>query len=378
MVITFIPPSPYIERWIKMKSQKTVKAQLLPSGRFRTQVVYGKNENGKNLTKSFTADTAWEAIKLAEDFKRLHIDITPTKITVREAVSEYIESKRNVIAPTTLYGYEVAAKNRLQAIYGYNITDIKTIDVQRAINIDAERGLGYKSIKTGYDLIRSAALLFDVELPSIRKLKLPPKTVKEELPDLDKILKVIIGSSVELPCLLSVWCGGMRISEVRGLQFGDIYEDENGRYIKVRRTRVCINGHDTIQNRNKTELSTRDVPIPDYIYNLIQQIPHVSDEEFIVNENYGALKRRYDRLLKKHGLKMTFHDLRAQFATTMNGLGVQKEILEKLGGWANSKVLDAVYIRTPKQRVRDSLKIFDNYMYGVIRDTRTEKNDSIA
>ena len=165
---------------------------------------------------------------------------------------------------------------------------------------------------------------------------------------------------------------------MRGLQFGDIYEDENGRYIKVRRTRVCINGHDTIQNRNKTELSTRDVPIPDYIYNLIQQIPHVSDEEFIVNENYGALKRRYDRLLKKHGLKMTFHDLRAQFATTMNGLGVQKEILEKLGGWANSKVLDAVYIRTPKQRVRDSLKIFDNYMYGVIRDTRTEKNDSIA
>lgn len=378
MVITFIPPSPYIERWIKMKSQKTVKAQLLPSGRFRTQVVYGKNENGKNLTKSFTADTAWEAIKLAEDFKRLHIDIIPTKITVREAVSEYIESKRNVIAPTTLYGYEVAAKNRLQAIYGYNITDIKTIDVQRAINIDAERGLGYKSIKTGYDLIRSASLLFDVELPSIRKLKLPPKTVKEELPDLDKVLKVIIGSSVELPCLLSVWCGGMRISEVRGLQFGDIYEDENGRYIKVRRTRVCINGHDTIQNRNKTELSTRDVPIPDYIYNLIQQIPHVSDEEFIVNENYGALKRRYDRLLKKHGLKMTFHDLRAQFATTMNGLGVQKEILEKLGGWANSKVLDAVYIRTPKQRVRDSLKIFDNYMYGVIRDTRTEKNDSIA
>lgn len=57
---------------------------------------------------------------------------------------------------------------------------------------------------------------------------------------------------------------------------------------------------------------------------------------------------------------------------------IQKEVLEKLGGWANSKVLDAVYIRTPKQRVRDSLKIFDDYMYGVIRDTRTEKNDGAA
>ena len=361
-----------------MKSQKPVKPQLLPSGRFRTQVVYGKDENGKNLTKSFTADTAWEAIKLAEDFKRLNVDITPTKITVKEAVNAYIDSKRNVIAASTLYGYEVAAKNRLQSIQGYFITDLKVIDIQRAINIDAERGLGYKSIKSAYDLIRSAASIFEVELPSARKLRFPPKNVKAELPDLDKVLRVIIGSSVELPCLLAVWCGGMRISEVRGLQFGDIYEDDNGRYIKVRRARVCINGHDVLEDRNKTELSTRDVPLPDYIYNLIQTVPHKTEDDFIINENYGNIKARYDRLLKKHGMKMTFHDLRAQFATTMNGLGVQKEILEKLGGWANSKVLDAVYIRTPKQRVRDSLKIFDDYMYGVIRDTRTEKNDGAA
>ena len=245
-----------------------MKAQKLPSGSFRTQVVYGHDENGKNLTKSFTADTEWMAIKMAEDFKKLNVNITPTKITVREAIDAYIDSKRNVIAPTTLYGYETIAKNRLLSIQGHIITDLKTIDIQRAINIDAEHGLGYKSIKSAYDLVRSAALIFDVELPSIRKLKLPSKTVKEELPDLDKVLRVIIGSSVELPC----------------------------------------NGHDVVENRNKTEQSTRDVPIPDYIYNLIQQVPHDSDEDFIVNENYGALKRRYDRLLKKNELKMTFHD----------------------------------------------------------------------
>lgn len=350
-----------------------MKAKKLASGNYRVQVIVGKDENGKRIVKSFTADAEWKAIKMAEDYKKLNVDITPNKISVREAIDAYINAKRNVIAPTTLYGYESISKNRLLSIQGCAITDLKIIDIQRAINIDAERGLSYKSIKSGYDLVRSAALIFDVELPSIRKFKLPPKTVKEELPDLDKVLKIIIGSSVELPCLLSVWCGGMRISEVRGLQFGDIYEDENGRYIKVRRARVCINGHDVVENRNKTEQSTRDVPIPDYIYNLIQQIPHNSDADFIVNENYGAIKRRYDRLLKKNGLKMTFHDLRAQFATTMNGLGVDKDVLEKLGGWANSKVLDSVYIRTPKQRVHDSLKIFDEYMYDVIRNTRTEK-----
>ena len=361
-----------------MKSQKPVKAQLLPSGRFRTQVVYGKNENGKNLTKSFTADTAWEAIKMAEDFKKLNVDITPSKITVKEALDAYIDSKRNVIAPTTLYGYESLAKNRLKSIHGYPITDLKLIDIQRAINIDAEQGMGYKTIKSAYTLIRSAALLFEVDLPSIRKLRLPPKTVKDELPPLGEVLKVIIGSSVELPCLLSVWCGGMRISEVRGLKYSDIYEEDGSRFIRIRRARVCINGHDVVENRNKTEQSTRDIPIPDYIYNLIQQVPHKNEDEFIISENYGALKRRYDRLLKKHGLQMTFHDLRAQFATTMNGLGVEKQVLERLGGWANSKVLDSVYIRTPKQRIRDSLKVFDEYMYATIRSTRTEKTDGAA
>lgn len=378
MLITFIPPSPYIERWIKMRSQKPVKAQLLPSGRFRTQVVYGKDENGKNLTKSFTADTAWEAIKMAEDFKKLNVDITPSRITVKEALEAYIDSKRNVIAPTTLYGYESLAKNRLISIHGCTITDLKLIDIQRAINIDAEQGMSYKTIKSAYTLIRSAALLFEVELPSIRKLRLPPKTVKDELPPLGEVLKVIIGSSVELPCLLSVWCGGMRISEVRGLKYSDIYEEDGSRFIRIRRARVCINGHDVVENRNKTEQSTRDIPIPDYIYNLIQQVPHKNEDDFIISENYGALKRRYDRLLKKHGLQMTFHDLRAQFATTMNGLGVEKQVLERLGGWANSKVLDSVYIRTPKQRIRDSLKVFDDYMYATIRSTRTEKTDGVA
>ena len=124
----------------------------------------------------------------------------------------------------------------------------------------------------------------------------------------------------------------MRISEVRGLLFGDIYEDDNVRYIKVRRARICIYVHDVLEERNNTELSTRDVPLPNYIYNLIQKVPHKNENYCNINENYCNIKARYDRLLKKHGMKMTFHDLRAQFATTMNGLGVKKEVLEKLGG----------------------------------------------
>lgn len=353
-----------------------MKATKLPSGNYRVQLRFGEDENGKRMSKSFTAATEWEALKLAEEYK--NCKNMPNKITVREALNNYIEAKRNVIAPATLHGYESIAKNRMKSLQNRIITELTKIDIQRAINFEAERGLGYKSIKSAYDLIRSSSKLFDVELPSIKQFTLPPKSVKtEDLPDLDKLLNIIIGSSVELPCMLAVWCGGMRMSEIRGLQFRDICDNQNGRFIKVRRAKVCINGHDVLSDRNKTYLSTRDIPLSDYIYNLIKAIPHSSDTDFIINENYGAIKRRYDRLLKKHGIKMTFHELRAQFATTMNLLGVEKEVLQSLGGWSNSKVLDEVYIRTPKKRIINCMKTFDTYMYAIINN-RTDASNALT
>ena len=42
-----------------------MKAKKLSSGSYRTQVVAGIDGNGKRIVKSFTADTEWEAIKMA-------------------------------------------------------------------------------------------------------------------------------------------------------------------------------------------------------------------------------------------------------------------------------------------------------------------------
>ena len=56
-----------------------MKTSRLNSGNYRVQVIAGYDENGKRIVKSFTAKTEWEAIKMAEEFKRLHVDITPTK-----------------------------------------------------------------------------------------------------------------------------------------------------------------------------------------------------------------------------------------------------------------------------------------------------------
>lgn len=350
-----------------------MKANKLPSGNYRVQVLIGHDKNGKRIMKSFTAPKEWEALKMAQDYIDGNIDAAKKQLTVGEAVESYIDSRKDVIAPSTLYGYKIIASNRLQGIMDIKINEVTALDIQRSINRDAQNGLGYKSIKAAIALVRGALSLHGVTLPPLKSFKLPPKKAKkDDLPDLKKVLNVIIGSSVELPCLLAVWCGGMRISEVRGLRYEDIVATDDGIFIKVRRARVCLNGHDVLENCNKTEKSTRDIPLPYYIYNLIKAAPHGSREDYIIDENYGALKRRYDRLLFKNGIKMTFHELRAQFATTMNGLGVDREVLEMLGGWSNSKVLEEVYIRTPKSKLKESMKIFDDYMNSIIADNLKE------
>lgn len=40
----------------------------LPSGRWRLQLYLGKDDNGKKVVKSFTADKPWEAVQQAEEY----------------------------------------------------------------------------------------------------------------------------------------------------------------------------------------------------------------------------------------------------------------------------------------------------------------------
>ena len=82
-----------------------MKAKKLPSGSYRVQVVNGVDANGKRIVKSFTADTEWEAIKMAEEFKQTREDTRVRNLTVAQAMEGYIECRSNVIEPTTVRNY---------------------------------------------------------------------------------------------------------------------------------------------------------------------------------------------------------------------------------------------------------------------------------
>lgn len=346
-----------------------MKAKQLPSGNYRVQLVVGYDDNGKRIVKSFTAPTEWDALKQANDYKEGRV-IDPKHITVRQALDNYIESRQSIIAPSTKNGYTIIINHRLQSIKDCDIHTLDRLTIQRAINIDVSNGLKHKSIKEALALLRSACSYYDVAIPPTNQFTLPPKeNHHNELPELSDVLNAVIGTKVELPSLLSLWCGGMRMSEVRGLQYRDITTDKSGNhYISINRSRVYAHGQDWLKETNKTYNSTRKIPLPDYLYNMIKSKAHNDDNDFIINESYNTIKCRYDRIMERHGLHITFHDLRALFATQMNELGVQKEILQTLGGWTNSKVLDSVYIRHSDNTLCINMNLLTGCIMNIIGD----------
>lgn len=343
-------------------TKKRLALEQLPSGSWRAKVQY-TDIDGTVRKKSITGATVPEVYKKVDDFEKgLLVD---EKLTVRKAIRRYIDAKKGTIQATTLNGYECIFRSSLQSLMDKQIYSLKPIDVQKAISEDAMAGKSYKTIKNAIGLLRSALALHNAPLPAY-KYSLPAKKKrKADLPDFKRVLQIINGSSVELPCLLAINCGGMRISEVRGLQYRDIIERNGKKYICIERARVCVSNARDIIKCTKTETSERIVPLPDYLFDKIMAKPHDNDTDFIIDESYKAISGRFKRLMERNGItNFTFHGLRKEFATMMNLMGVAKETLQLLGGWANSSVLDSVYICPRQGDLETSIEKLSDLIVG--------------
>ncbi len=140
-----------------------MKAKKLPSGNYRVQVVAGFDTSGKRIVKSFTADTEWEAIRMAENFKQNREEATSKNVTVAKAMEMYIDSRENVIEKTTIRNYRQLADNCFKCIMDIKLSSLRAIDIQRAINIESAR-VSPKYIKNAYGLLKSVLKMFEVNI----------------------------------------------------------------------------------------------------------------------------------------------------------------------------------------------------------------------
>jgi len=334
-------------------------AKQLPSGSWRVRV-YDK-ELGKQV--SFTSNLPGKAGKNEAELmaREYQLGIRKKKEqgkTVGECISEYIALKENVLSPTTIAEYRRCSRGELSELCDIPVNAITQAIVQQHMNKLALT-MKPKTVRNAHGLLASVLAVF---LPELRLNTTLPKIQKKfkQLPPVEDVLRAVIGSNVELPCLLAMWCS-LRMSEVRGLKRSDIKDG----IMTVHDTKVRVNREDVLKNTTKTIESTRRIALPQRIQALISALP--PEQEYLVPLTGQAVYKRFTTALKRQGIAhMSFHDLRHMNASIMLALGIPDKYAMERGGWSTSSTLKSVYQHTfTAERQAADAKI-DEYFNGLL------------
>jgi len=351
------------------------KAKKLPSGNWNVKLFVGK-ENGKRVYKSFTAPTKAEAELMAAQFK---LDkkrkMNPVKLTVGEAIDKYIKDNATLLSPSTIKGYKIIRRNHLQSLMNIQLCDITQNDINNAVKEDAKR-LSPKTVANAHGLL--STIIHEYRPDFMLNTKLPKKkkyiSNMPDLPRLLDILKVVQGTEIEIPVLLAVWLG-MRMSEIRGLKWSNVYDD----HIIINNVIVDTDDAPVEKDITKSYTSTRKVWISKYLSEKLKNAPRKG--EYVTTLSGQAIYKRFSRLLDKHSIEhCRFHDLRRVNASIMLMLDIPDKYAMERGGWATNSILKNVYQETftsEKEVVNNKIDGFFENMLVKIDDMQHEKQHDI-
>lgn len=347
---------------------KIPQPKKLPSGNWRVQFQI------EGQRYSVTGETKTEAKEKADQKTRMILagieDEKKSPFTVGKAIDKYIEEKAGVLSPSTIRGYKTYRKIYFQDLMNINLTSLTNSDIQLAVNSEVASGKSAKTVKNAHGLL--TATLRDFRPNFSVHTKLPQKQKKEERilteSEIQKVWKEAKGTDYELPILLASWLG-LRISEIRGLQFGDI---KNGR-IHVHRAIVPDEFGNDVVKGPKTISGDRWIKLPKTIADLIDEKKKAHpkyktkeiSEQYICLMTRNAIYEGFVRKCKKAGVEpCRFHDLRHFAASEGHSLGVPDKYLEKRIGHSTDNMLKTIYEHTMREK---------EDLFGDLIDSRMEE-----
>lgn len=286
-------------------------------------------------------DTEAEAITKAKAIRAgfVPVDKKPQTLTVDKAIDNYLNSKDNIISPSTLKAYTSVKNNAFPSLCGEDIYSIK--DWQKVINGEAKR-VSAKTLKNEWGLMSAVLDKCGIKHDDVA---LPP-VVPKEMPWLDfnqieVFVKAIRGEKCELAALLALH--SLRRSELIALTPRDIYDG----MIHIRGSVVASkDGGFVRKSTNKTKKSRRNVPIMiPRLAELISSLD-IPDDKPLLPEHPGTHSDRIHRVCLKNGLpNVGLHGLRHSFASLAYHLRWSERQTMLIGGWSDPKIVHEIYIR---------------------------------
>lgn len=340
---------------------KIPKAKQLPSGSWFAQVMID------GVRHSVTAQTEkaciTEAMALKLRLKQQKQD--PGSITLREAYTQYIESGDGVFSPSTVAGYKRLQRNTFQGIMDMKVRSITNQLIQRDIGVMSREGKSPKYIANAVGLLSPVLAMaspdFKLNINAPQKRKPDLRMLSDD--EISQLVSAAAGDPVELPVMMALWMG-MRLSEIRGAKYKDIFSKSGMPYLHICRAVVDDESGTGVEKGTKTYSGDRTIPIPEYIAKLMGT---GDPDSYIVTLSGQAIYKRFSRLLDKAGIEhCRFHDLRRANAAAMIRLGVDSKYAMERNGWASDYMYKQVYGYVMQDKMDEVSAAMDFYFANKI------------
>lgn len=329
-----------------------MKIEKLPSGSFRIRKMY----QGKTYTVvTDYKPTQKEALQLlAAELDK--VQESKKRMTFKTAAEQYIETKENVLSPSTIREYTGTVKRLSADFVDKNLSDITAVDIQKEINLHAKTK-SPKTVRNYHGFISSVLKTFRPNL--IISTTLPQKTKSEPyIPtdeDVKQVIQASVGTNYEIAIMLA--CYGMRRSEICALTLNDI----NGNIVTINKAKVLDKNKKWVIKTTKTEDSSREIWIPDEL------VAKVREKGSIYDGHPNDISDYLDALQTKLGIPhFSVHKLRHYYASMSHSLGIPDVYIMKAGGWKSDNVLKNVYRHAMKDKESEMQQFAGEYLKDLI------------
>lgn len=305
------------------------KVELLPSGSYR----YRKQIDGKKICLVFDHYPSKTELKLAETDALTQAEAPVPKNALKKCADAYINTKRSVLSPSTIRGYETLIRSFSEDFAKMDINKVNQIAVQTEVSRYAKNHAP-KSTENFCSFIISVVEMFR---PEIRlRITLPQKVKKEPyIPtddDVRRIMQEIEGTMFEIAFRLA--CLGLRRSEIAALTIKDL----EGDILHINKTMQLNEHNKLVVSKTKTYESTRDIPIGKDLADKIRQ------QGYIYKGNLNSISKHLVLIEDRLGIPhFTIHKLRHYFVTKLSESNIPEADILRLGGYSSDRVMKTVY-----------------------------------
>lgn len=358
----------------------------LPSGNVRRNVFIGYeylvdengqpilDENGKQKKKrkykSITASSTKDVERIKASIKANNVKYnSKSEMTLREAITKYINDSEATHSPSTIRGYEGILKNGFQHIMDVRLCDFDNDFMKVAINTEKKRPhqrikgkcISSKTVTNEYGLIASVIKMYAPEIELNPMLPQVPVN-QNDISTADVLFPLFKDTEIELPVLLAMWMS-FTLSEILGFtKSKSISRDGNS--ITVKEVKVMDKNYNlVVKETGKQPSRERTLEIPEYIKGLIDKV----ETDQLVTLSGAAIRSRFKRTIERAGLPhMTFHDLRHVNASVMSKVGVPIMQAQARGGWKSDSVMKTRYTQAFSAERASADSLVDNYFDHII------------